>query len=433
MNMKSMCTSVLAIFLAWYEPNFAFAQGCLGMDGVSGIGGGVLKFQNGNVCANLDVPGSPTNGAIIQVLATNVFAGDVLEYRILWNDGSAFTPWTVVPLVGNGVHQVNSDPHLFPATNTSCEYTPSTFIRVIPGGVGPPIVCSPGTFGINPVFYRWNQEGGSNSASSAFIVTSVASTGVAGGLTEVEVLPGAETVVSFQDLSNFNCNTFPGDVTVASNRNNTRRWRQFEYGGAGDLNSITGGVTVGSVHVAEGTSLEGPLLTYTPLAGAPPGVAGGLDNPFTDSSFGLGLNPEPNTTDAITIPSTAQLGEVFVVTTHFWNGCNRADQANAPVDHSLTRITVGNVVTSINDSGERRRGRAKVYPNPVTHRFSVSTSGSNGISGLRLYDLTGMVVLESYYVEGDGSFDIHHIPPGVYVLELRRQNGTTEHTKLSKI
>lgn len=153
-----------------------------------------------------------------------------------------------------------------------------------------------------------------------------------------EVCAGASTTVTFTDRSNFNCNTNPGDVTIASNLNDRRRWRQFVYGGAGALNNITGGVTVGGTPVPVGTGLTGVVVTPAITIGAPAGSAGGVDQPFLAAAY---VNPPtPIQTLSIIVPATAQIGEEFVITTRYWNTCNRYDFDQLPVENNAARIRV---------------------------------------------------------------------------------------------
>ncbi len=311
----------------------ARAQGCAGAD-TFGVLGGVASIQNGFACVNVDNASmaNPSSGAILEVTVTNVLAGDLVEARINWNDGSGFTAWFPLAETGPGtrIHRANSPRHYFPDLNTNCEYTPTTEMRITTGGVT--TVCST-NWGTPPVFFRWNLEGAPYSASSVLDVTETATSA-----TVFEVCAGVSTTVTFTDRSNLNCNTFPGDVTVGTSRNDRRRWRQFVYGGAGALNTITGGVTVGVTAVPQNTGLNGDVLTYNITSGAPAGPAGGTDSPASGTTFG---NPPTSTqTLSITVPATAQVGEEFVITTRYWNPCNRYDQGAAAVEYNATRIRV---------------------------------------------------------------------------------------------
>lgn len=319
----------LLFFVLVHFANEAKAQGCLGADG-TGIGGGVARIQNGFACVNQDnaLPASSAKGAIHEVTASNVFGADVVEARINWNDGSGFTAWFTLTDIGGGIRRSSAPKHFFPATNTACEYSPTTELRV--NGV----VCST-NFGTPPVYFRWNIEGTANAPSSVLSVTNTANA----AQTTIEVCAGATTTVSFTDRSNLNCNTNPGDVTIAASLNNRRRWRQFVYGGAGTLNSITGGVTVGPTNIAvpNGTSLDGVVDTYTITSGAPVGPPAD-DQPLFNAAYTT--PPTPTQTLNITVPATAQAGEQFIVTTRYWNGCNRYDQSEAPVEYNQSRILV---------------------------------------------------------------------------------------------
>ena len=65
-------------------------------------------------------------------------------------------------------------------------------------------------------------------------------------------------------------------------------------------------------------------------------------------------------------------------------------------------------------------GSVKVYPNPSSGMVTVeSTSSPDQPYRLRLYDLTGKVLLDrSGIQENRYEFNCENLPPGVYYLEL---------------
>ncbi|MBL7832694.1 MAG: gliding motility-associated C-terminal domain-containing protein [Cyclobacteriaceae bacterium] len=392
-------------------PNEAKAQGCLGADG-TGIGGGVARIQNGFACVNQDnaLPVSSAKGAVHEVTASNVFGADVVEARINWNDGSGFTAWFPLTDIGGGIRRSSAPKHFFPATNTACEYSPTTELRV--NGV----VCST-NFGTPPVYFRWNIEGTANAPSSVLSVTNTANA----AQTTIEVCAGATTTVSFTDRSNLNCNTNPGDVTIAASLNNRRRWRQFVYGGAGILNSITGGVTVGPTNIAvpNGTAFSGNVDTYTITSGAPVGMPGGDDQPYFNAAYTT--PPTPTQTLNITVPATAQAGDQFIVTTRYWNGCNRYDLNELPVEYNQSRILVvaqpspptatnqsvcqGTAVNPFTITG---------VPAGATARFYLNANGAPNSAVLLGTDNTSPYQLPvASYVAGAGD-SIETGTPGIY-------------------
>ncbi|MBL7865396.1 MAG: hypothetical protein JNK10_10995, partial [Cyclobacteriaceae bacterium] len=366
---------VLSMFLVPYE---SLAQGCLGAGG-GGLTGGVISSQNGQPCANIDALNlSAVYGAAIRVTVGNVQAGDNVTARINWNDGTGFTASFPLVNLGGGTWEVVSPRHFFPVLATACEYIPITEMSI--NGA----VCS-ANWGTPPVFFRWNQEGVANAPSSVFDVTETATS-----VTIFEVCAGVSTNVTFTDRSNMNCNTNPGDVTIAANLNNRRRWRQFVYGGAGALNTITGGVTVTATPVPNGTAYTGPVISYLPLSsGAPLGTGGGPDVPLNQSVAGWLIPPTATVTETITVPATAVAGEEFVITTRYWNACNRYDLAgSAPVEYNATRIRVvgkpaaPNAVTAAAVcNGTTRSGMATFAisgaPGSATIRWYANTTGAS--------------------------------------------------------
>ncbi|NBP67929.1 MAG: hypothetical protein EBU52_04225 [Cytophagia bacterium] len=313
----------------------SYGQGCLAAAGDGIFSGGVNLVQSGFTCVNIDNdnPFVAASGAILEVTVGQVFPGDVVQARIDWDGtGTAlgFTPYFNLTDLGGGLHRGNSPKFYFPATNTACEYNPIVQFRV--NGAAE---CFP-SWGTPPTILRYNREGIANSASSNIVVTDTNNP----ANNVIEVCAGVSTTVSFTDRSNFNCNVVgPNDVTSAARINNGRRWREYVYGGAGALNTITGSVLVDATPVATGTGLNGGVITYAITSGAPAGPAGGNDLPAVSGAF---VNPPtPLNTLNITIPATAQPGEEFVITTRYWNTCNSYNFAGVPpVEFNQSRVRV---------------------------------------------------------------------------------------------
>ena len=57
-----------------------------------------------------------------------------------------------------------------------------------------------------------------------------------------------------------------------------------------------------------------------------------------------------------------------------------------------------------------------IYPNPVTNRLTVETSGSD--EEVVLYDVLGRVVQRTRLVAGKASLDLSALPAGVYVVRV---------------
>ena len=66
-------------------------------------------------------------------------------------------------------------------------------------------------------------------------------------------------------------------------------------------------------------------------------------------------------------------------------------------------------------------GSFRVYPNPASGMVTVEIPGtSNGAYRLRLFDISGKILLEQSDLEDSRvEFSSEHIAPGVYFLELR--------------
>ena len=259
----------------------SFGQGCNGADGTGIFTGSIANRDNGTICAN-----NPVQPGIMEIDISNVDDTGSIEFEINWDDGSA--PERTVGIMIGANRYFASVTHLFPPNGgqVKCEYRPD--VRLVFNGS----VCA-ATLGVPPRFVRWNTDDQQTGDLSLLeTITNV---------NEYLVCAGVETNVTFTDRSDLNC--VPPDLFLGPN--DRRRWRQFVYG---TTNTITGAVRIGG------------FPTAFPSNGA---VSISLE-PVTNSGFPTA------TTEIITVPATAQVGEVFEITMNYWNTCN-AYPARPPV------------------------------------------------------------------------------------------------------
>lgn len=269
---------LMGLSFSWQE---TMAQGCNGADGTGIFIGSIANRDNGTLCAN-----NPVQPGIMEIDISNVDDTGIIEFEINWDDGSAPER---VPGIQIGVNRYfASVVHLFPpnGAQVKCEYRPD--VRLVFNGT----VCA-ATLGVPPRFVRWNTDDQQTGDLSLLeTITNV---------NEYLVCAGVETNVTFTDRSDLNC--VPPDLILGPN--DRRRWRQFIYG---TTNTITGTVRIGGF----------------PTAFPSNGAVSISTEPITNSGFPTA------TTEIITVPATAQVGEVFEITMNYWNTCN-AYPARAPV------------------------------------------------------------------------------------------------------
>ena len=266
-----------------------FAQGCNGADGTGIFTGSIANRDNGTICAN-----NPVQPGLMEIDINNVDQTGTIQFEINWDDGSA--PQRVPGFLIGPNRYFASVSHLFPpnGAQVKCEYRPD--VRLVFNGT----VCA-ATLGVPPRFVRWNTDDQQTGNLSLLeTITNV---------NEYLVCAGVETNVTFTDRSDLNC--VPPDLILGPN--DRRRWRQFVYGTA---NTITGSVRIGG--------------SPTPFPSN--GAVSISTEPILNSGFPTA------TTEIITVPATAQVGEIFEITMNYWNTCNAFPARPAVQETARIRI-----------------------------------------------------------------------------------------------
>src|SRR5690606_19498894 len=248
--------------------------------------GSIANRDNGTRCANmLGQPGFAPG--LMEIDISNVDESGTIQFQINWDDGSAFQAVNATRIGPN--RYFASVTHNFPANGTQvrCEYRP--VVRLIYNGT----VCN-ANLGTPPRFVRWNTDD-QNTGELSLLETVT-------NVNEYLVCAGVETNVTFTDRSTLNC--VPPDLTQGPN--NQTRWRQFVYG---TQNTITGAVRIC------GTPRTFPYNGNVDQSG----------DPVTNSGFPTA------TTQIITVPATAQVGQIFEIRMNYWNTCNSYVGGRPPV------------------------------------------------------------------------------------------------------
>jgi gliding motility-associated-like protein len=255
-------------------PAQVLAQGCDGADGTGIFNGSIANRDNGTVCAN-----TPIQPALMEIDISNIDEGGTVQFEINWDDGSALQVVNGVKIAANRF--LANVTHTFPPTGAQvkCEYIPDVRLRW--NGA----TCA-ATLGTPPRFVRWNTDDENTGVLN--LVETIT------GVNTYFVCAGVETNVTFTDRSTLNC--VPPDLILGPN--NRSRWRQFIYGTS---LSVNGTVEVGGVPRA------------FPFNGA-------VDGPSAEPTLTSGFPTA--TTQIITVPVTAQIGDFFEITMNYWNTCN---------------------------------------------------------------------------------------------------------------
>ncbi|AYB33860.1 PKD domain-containing protein [Chryseolinea soli] len=278
---------VSALNLVSFE---AFSQGCNGADGTGIFTGSIANRDNGTICAN-----SPITPGVIEIDINNIDEAGTIQFDINWDDGSAPVRVNAAKIGPNRFFA--SATHFFPPNGgqVKCEYRPDVRL-VFNGGV-----CA-ANLGTPPRFVRWNTDD-ENTGRLSLLETLT-------NVNEYLVCAGVETNVTFTDRSILNC--VPPDLVLGPN--DKQRWRQFIYGTG--ASNITGAVKIGG----------------TPRAFPFNGAVDASPATVTNSGF------PTSTTQIITVPATAQVGEIFEITMNYWNTCNPYNVRPPVIETARIRI-----------------------------------------------------------------------------------------------
>ncbi|SHG50449.1 gliding motility-associated C-terminal domain-containing protein [Chryseolinea serpens] len=271
----------------------AFSQGCNGLDHTGIFTGSIANRDNGTTCAN-----SPITPGLIEIDINNVDdsgGASLIQYEINWDDGSA--PQRVNAAMISTGRYFASATHFFPPNGgqVKCEYRPD--VRLVVDNA----VCA-ANLGTPPRFVRWNTDD-ENTGRLSLLETLT-------NVNEYLVCAGVETNVTFTDRSILNC--VPPDLVLGPN--DKQRWRQFIYGTG--ASNITGAVKIG------GTPRTFPFN----------GTVDASPVSVTNSGFPTA------TTQIITVPATAQVGEIFEITMNYWNTCNPYNVRPPVIETARIRI-----------------------------------------------------------------------------------------------
>ena len=282
----SIRRSVFLLLLSLGVVSSAYSQGCDGADGSGIFIGSIANRDNGTRCANLQ--GQPGFApGLMEIDISNIDESGTIQFQINWDDGSPFQAVNATKIGPN--RYFASVTHNFPPAggDVKCEYRP--VVQLIFNGA----VCS-ANLGTPPRFVRWNTD---DQNTGELNLTETAT-----GVNEYLVCAGVETNVTFTDRTTLNC--VPPQLDLGPNTQT--RWRQFIYGTG---NTITGTVRIGGV--PRGFPYNGAVDTSP--------------DPVFNSGFPTA------TTQIITVPATAQVGEIFEIRMNYWNTCNSFLLGRAPV------------------------------------------------------------------------------------------------------
>ncbi len=280
---------LFALALLSFFSQETFGQGCNGADGTGIFTGAIANRDNGTICAN-----NPIQPGLMEIDINNIDETGTIEFEVNWDDGSAPQRVNGVKIGANRFFA--SITHLFPpnGAQVKCEYRPD--VRLVFNGT----VCA-ATLGTPPRFVRWNTD--DQQTGDLRLLETITN------VNEYLVCAGVETNVTFTDRSDLNC--VPPDLILGPN--DRRRWRQFVYG---TVNTIFGVVEIG------GSPTAFPSNGSVSISG----------EPILNSGFPI------QTTEIITIPASARVGEIFEIRMNYWNTCNPFPARPAVIETARIRI-----------------------------------------------------------------------------------------------
>jgi hypothetical protein len=70
------------------------------------------------------------------------------------------------------------------------------------------------------------------------------------------------------------------------------------------------------------------------------------------------------------------------------------------------------------------------FPNPVTDKIFIKTTGSNQIASVEIRNTAGQLVYETAQIDGEG-ISVNKLIPGTYMIQIRNADGTLASRKIT--
>jgi len=101
-----------------------------------------------------------------------------------------------------------------------------------------------------------------------------------------------------------------------------------------------------------------------------------------------------------------------------------------PIDSSTSTCEL---ITGL-PSFDLKEAEVNLYPNPTQERIKLQIQGNQTLQRIRLYDLLGREQEVKTIKESNQSYRIllHHLPPGIYLINIAFENGKAFSSKLVK-
>ncbi len=141
------------------------------------------------------------------------------------------------------------------------------------------------------------------------------------------------------------------------------------------------------------------------------------------SSYNLVNGPTANSPLAITVPSTAALGNtVMRVTTKY---ASSGDPCENDEDAEVEDYTI-NVLPSLGVA-EYLLDNIRIYPNPTTGNLTISLSNSNNLpEGYKVYNMLGQIVMQNtIHSISDLSLNTTSLSNGMYFMKITKNGSVT--------
>lgn len=103
---------------------------------------------------------------------------------------------------------------------------------------------------------------------------------------------------------------------------------------------------------------------------------------------------------------------------------------NPPIITNSTINTIDGRLVGVQSIGNQSASFAKIYPNPANNIINIEYNSSNEPTQINLMNINGQLVRQINSVNQGQQIDVSGLNSGIYLLELRKQNGQRQLNKI---
>jgi hypothetical protein len=117
---------------------------------------------------------------------------------------------------------------------------------------------------------------------------------------------------------------------------------------------------------------------------------------------------------------------------YYWceNWWTPGEEENSLVYYKKGESIWGNPLVITNLSESIIDEEFQIYPNPVNEIFLIHTTTKNVPYSIKMYDITGSIIINKYVQKEESSFNIEEYKKGIYFYKITSNNNYTKTGKI---